>query len=57
MFTFGENVARTKAMVEMTAPVMATGRQPNLFVRADTIGPGRKMYICQGVSINSVSAL
>ena len=40
MLMSGEKRARTKAMVAMTAPVMATGRHPNLFVRPDTIGPG-----------------
>ena len=35
----GERVARTKATVAKQLPTMTTGRQPNLLVIADTMGP------------------
>ena len=38
---FGANTDRTKAMVAMILPVIATGRHPNLLVSALTIGPAR----------------
>ena len=42
MSIFGANTDRTNARVAMILPVMHTGRQPNLFVRALTIGPARE---------------
>ena len=36
---FGENMARIKAMVDISPPVIATGRHPNLLVMPLTIGP------------------
>ena len=42
MSIFGANTDRTKAMVAIILPVIATGRHPNLLVSALTIGPERK---------------
>ena len=39
MSIFGANTDRTNASVAMILPVIHTGRQPYLFVRALTIGP------------------
>lgn len=38
-FTLGENVANAKDAAPSTLPAMVTGRQPNLFDSAPTIGP------------------
>ena len=54
MSMLGENVARTKAMVAITLPVMATGRHPNLFVSPLTMGPGIEIHLVQSFRKASV---
>lgn len=48
----GENALVTYANEAIREPVIPTGRQPNLFTMAPTIGPAIYVSHCDGIAYN-----